>query len=287
MTQRLPKILYHYTTAAGMHGILKSKEIWTSHVLSLNDYAEISYPARTMKKTIEEMISRRSNSSTHRKRLTMMRDGISFFIQWEFANHYVACFSSERDSLGQWRGYGDQRCGFALGFCRKELKRLAEQNKFELSQCEYGEAQLKRALTDVIEKALRRQVSDSNPWGLFKHELAPLFSNFKGLGFKDEKEYRLSSPFIFFARHGLVPDVMPKGSMVVPIHKFLLTDPPMKDRGASIPYEIDFPLKEIVIGPNPHPDNHMKSLVKTACQAYGLRPDSIKITCSDITYRSR
>lgn len=33
-------ILYHYTTAAGLHDIVASRSLWTSHYRFLNDRAE-------------------------------------------------------------------------------------------------------------------------------------------------------------------------------------------------------------------------------------------------------
>ena len=38
-----PKTIYHYTTRAGLQGILQSNTLWASHSQFLNDPAELNY----------------------------------------------------------------------------------------------------------------------------------------------------------------------------------------------------------------------------------------------------
>ncbi|MHC4042957.1 hypothetical protein [Bradyrhizobium sp. 23AC] len=38
-----PMILYHYTSAAGLHGIVASESLWTSHYRFLNDTSEFRH----------------------------------------------------------------------------------------------------------------------------------------------------------------------------------------------------------------------------------------------------
>jgi hypothetical protein len=43
---QLPDDLYHYTTAAGLHGILESNTLWGTHAAYLNDSQETLYGMR-------------------------------------------------------------------------------------------------------------------------------------------------------------------------------------------------------------------------------------------------
>jgi hypothetical protein len=40
-TECEPGLLYHYTTQAGLLGVLESKSIWATHMLHLNDSSEV------------------------------------------------------------------------------------------------------------------------------------------------------------------------------------------------------------------------------------------------------
>jgi hypothetical protein len=47
--QQPPPVIYHYTDAVGLLGIVRSKEIWASHAAFLNDSSEVVYIKRVLK----------------------------------------------------------------------------------------------------------------------------------------------------------------------------------------------------------------------------------------------
>ena len=49
-------ILYHYTTLAGLRGILSSRALWYTHIYSLNDPAEIQYGLNIVRGVLDELI---------------------------------------------------------------------------------------------------------------------------------------------------------------------------------------------------------------------------------------
>src|SRR5262245_31729354 len=49
-----PAVLYHYTTAQGLHGMLTSGRVWATNVGFLNDPSEMRYAARLIRDVIKE-----------------------------------------------------------------------------------------------------------------------------------------------------------------------------------------------------------------------------------------
>ena len=47
--------LYHYTSQAGLLGIIQKREIWATNLLFLNDTAELNYAIQIMRQEIENL----------------------------------------------------------------------------------------------------------------------------------------------------------------------------------------------------------------------------------------
>ena len=128
-----PEILYHYTTQAGLLGIVKDKEIWASHTQYLNDQREYLHAISLVKDAIEK-IKGDYKSSQEKDILSEMETGIEGN---ESMNVCVCSFSEDRDSLSQWRAYCDSSSGFALGFDGAFIKSIVEVEHFFLAPCLY------------------------------------------------------------------------------------------------------------------------------------------------------
>lgn len=48
-----PDLLYHFTSSEGLVGILRSRSLWASHALSLNDASEVSYGIAMTRKYLQ------------------------------------------------------------------------------------------------------------------------------------------------------------------------------------------------------------------------------------------
>jgi hypothetical protein len=112
-SRNLPEwsILYHYTSAAGLHGILNSQLLHASSIQFMNDANELRYAADLVTRVLTEMkdsLEDKSNSVLYEQLLH------TFNLLGGFQICAVA-FSEDRDDLSQWRGYGGGTGGFALG----------------------------------------------------------------------------------------------------------------------------------------------------------------------------
>ena len=91
----VPATLYHYTTRAGLLGILGSASLYAGHIDFMNDPTEGRY-ADELAASLE---------------LPGGPIGRGFY-----AASYVVSFSEDGDLLSQWQSYGERGRGYALGF---------------------------------------------------------------------------------------------------------------------------------------------------------------------------
>jgi hypothetical protein len=118
---RRPKnfVLYHYTTADGLKGIVENDELWATSAYYLNDSTEIMYGYQLIDEALEAW----------RKRVNppelSMAGGLVYALQRQFGHDYLkrniitpiylTCFCEEDNLLSQWRAYG-QTGGYSIGF---------------------------------------------------------------------------------------------------------------------------------------------------------------------------
>ncbi len=115
-----PPIIYHYTDANGLRGILETGRLWLSDIFTLNDPSElrhgIFWAAKILKKNGPKEFARffedffKSESNVNR------------------ANYFICSFSSRGNDLAQWRAYANNGRGYALGFDAKRLQMAFEKH---------------------------------------------------------------------------------------------------------------------------------------------------------------
>ena len=129
-----PDVIYHYTDAKGLCGIIESECIWATHSGFLNDARELTYSFDVMRNFIA-----RNNSLEELRQHFLAK--ISEHIDTTEAYSpfaYVVCFCTDSNLLSQWRGYGSMGNGVAIGFRTAALTKLMNQNEF-LKKCIYDE----------------------------------------------------------------------------------------------------------------------------------------------------
>jgi hypothetical protein len=124
--------VYHYTSADGISGIIGKHEIWMSNAAFTNDTTEL----KTLKNETgilkdndftNDAVKERWHKMVDRTRTNEIRE----------PDCYMASFSRKRNSLEQWRGYGN----FCIGF---EAEKLAmTRQKIFLYECLYTKDKLR------------------------------------------------------------------------------------------------------------------------------------------------
>jgi hypothetical protein len=95
------KLLFHYTTIAGLMGIIESKSLWASQIQYLNDSLEFNPAIDIARKNIENP-SWIGKSEDYEFLLPKMANDLGFAEDLKIC---VCSFSEEGDLLSQWRAY--------------------------------------------------------------------------------------------------------------------------------------------------------------------------------------
>jgi hypothetical protein len=112
-------VLYHYTTAEGLKGIIENQELWATSAYYLNDSAEILYGYRLLDLALENWLMRANPEASSVSR------GLAGSLRRYFGHDalernvitpiYLTCFCEEGNQLSQWRTYGSSGA-YSIGF---------------------------------------------------------------------------------------------------------------------------------------------------------------------------
>ncbi|MGH7022223.1 MAG: DUF2971 domain-containing protein [Caulobacteraceae bacterium] len=111
---RVVEPLYQYTSAAGLQGILESEAMWFTDYRHLNDPSEVRHGMARAQEVFEAAVE-----GTDGRAGLFLKCVADLFSHENMAtafDFFFACFSTAGDDLGQWRAYGDNGRGFAIGF---------------------------------------------------------------------------------------------------------------------------------------------------------------------------
>lgn len=262
----VPPVLYHYTDAAGLHGMLTTGKVWLTDYRFLNDKTEIIHTYNVTKKVITEKLNDAPDSA-----LTSFYAQILSMLERE--SEYpslVFSLSEDRDDLSQWRGYARDGRGFTIGFDGVALQRASSgSGGYQFSKVEYDDAKqidgLRRALSDM-EDQLKKEVSDAaTDTDKLAFEAARCFHWIvdnrgtvnKHSSFKSEREWRILE---YTGKSGLITNVRASGDRLIPYCELCL-----------LPNEKQLPIKEIGIGPSMD-GNIDAQAVKILCKKTGYDP---------------
>lgn len=150
-----PDLLFHYTNAGGLLGILSTSRIWATNYRFLNDSSEIAYGAAIFEAVVQERSAQVDSDVIavflERTRVTANAfDGMF--------DCYVACFCERDDLLNQWRVYANAGGGFALGLETKQIAMrwgdLRPDQVCFLRKVIYDEALQRKLIAEVLDTTI-------------------------------------------------------------------------------------------------------------------------------------
>ena len=149
-----PIPLYHYTSAAGLKGIIESGQLWASNARYLNDSAEVLLGIRHVRSILKS--HRRKQTTTNRK---VLLDHLWHWmprLESVSDRAYAVCFCKTDDLLGQWRGYANMGGGYSIGFDPTQFD-LASERKLapRLLRVIYDSGAQRAAIREVLDEAYR------------------------------------------------------------------------------------------------------------------------------------
>lgn len=183
-------VVYHYTDAAGLLGIITSGIVRGTNAAFLNDRSEITHGLGVCEAVLREEIERRADPAdrTFLERVWKWIEGDSTPTEV-----YVASFSGRRDSLSQWRGYGSPSGRYAIGF---RVGQFSERDVLRLpTPVVYQPEEQRARVRRVLDAALRliahyEELERRHAETTVAFHLRRLMCRLKHEGFADEQEYR-------------------------------------------------------------------------------------------------
>lgn len=184
-----PAVVWHYTNADGLHGIVTKGKFFATHARYLNDKRELLHA----KRILDVEVSRRQGipdlPAEAAEALRNIKIDAARFLTRSVG---VASFSACGDSLSQWRAYGGA-AGFAIGFSGSDLfNQSSSTNGHFFSQCHYERlgqgGKVQEFLDSVVLNAAHRPIV-LRDW---RHAAAVeiLMTLLKHHSFSDEHEWR-------------------------------------------------------------------------------------------------
>ena len=101
LTPKVREVVYHYCGPDGLLGILRSRAIWATSMIHLNDTSERTFAAELIRSVALRLAGKDSAESQPPEGLP----ALLLIERAESAISYVACFSEHDDLLSQWRAY--------------------------------------------------------------------------------------------------------------------------------------------------------------------------------------
>lgn len=283
----IPPIIYQYTDATGLRGILDSGKIWLSDIFYMNDPSELRHGIGL---GVDEL--RKAAATT--PLLGLFASTFDEFRETgleKIGTFMIACFSGTSEDLGQWRAYADNGAGFALGFDSAMLD-TAFMEDSDSANCgpstfriTYNDAKLIGILSTLVQSVVP-VVTTAAGAGLsgaqmhaFLVQMSIALSNdfvsasilFKHPAYHSEDEIR------YLRAYGTNRTIQNLKHRIKPMSLIRYTEFDWKTKASAA-------LREIVIGPAA--DYALASRFVNDClRAYNLTPP-VKMTRSTIPYRS-
>lgn len=289
MPDSMKDYLYHYTTAEGLIGIVKTRKIWATNILYLNDAKEFRHGIELGEKYLNTLYERAGAEDksffaslvTAAKRLKSNED----------APGYVCSFSDSEldDDLSQWRAYCPAG-GFAVGFPKARLEEIAFEHHYMFKECVYDLDKQQKAIRDFIDlgpaddakgqTSLAKDLGGSGEAVKLQNVINRLIAtaaSLKDAAFRSEKEWRMVRyPGKDAKKKGL--RFRAKQGVVVPYMECSLE---FKDAAVSKGMWEDI---HVVVGPTPHPEASKASL-EELLRTHSPAEVSGEVTVSSVPYR--
>ncbi len=273
-------MLYHYTTPAGLQGIIKTRSLWATSAYYLNDAHELRHGIELGRNRLEALLKTEEATSQSAGRIKWLLHDIRHAGTAATKPVFVCSFSEESDSLSQWRAYCHGG-GFAVGFPLSLLEATVADQQFVLQKCIYKDHEQQQCISEVIERITAEWINGNS--GRVEQddrrfligpelfwELTRAASSLKNESFAEEREYRIVSKMeqkydkdkrFFRAGRG----------MLIPYTEIVL--PNDKEFWRQV---------HVIVGPTPHQTESARSVYDLFVREWGT---SIAITNTQVPFR--
>lgn len=277
-------LLYHYTDVGGLLGILQHSQLWATDAEYLNDTNELRYGAELLVGELRWHIGIDEGMGVESWKLDGLRaiaDNLEHFKNGNLLERpeevatYITCFTTVGDSLGQWRGYGSNGDGYAIGFSKEALGQLNLQSNLDRTLTAsptpeavlYGHAASRELLESTVNRLAAEPLSSHAQTAGYERawQLVRTCARIKDEAFADEQEWRL-----IFQSQGRVK-----------------IDYRLGGPAGVLPFSrVDLPenaIKQVVVGPSSRSSNLQQRTVERLLRHFGHEAEVIQ---SNVPYRA-
>jgi len=187
--------IYHYTDFHGLIGILKNQSLFATNINFLNDTKEFNHGIELLEYIFNSFPTNEETKGI----LNHLRSDVKTIYSLD---RYVTCFSKNGDLLSQWRSYGNQGNGIAIGFESREIGNSLEEYVNGINII-YDETTQKSIIQEYIKILLeyfqsKKELFDwsDNDYELLVSRtileyLEGILASFKHPSFIEEQEFRI------------------------------------------------------------------------------------------------
>lgn len=277
------RVVYHYTTQRGLIGILRTKKIWASNILFMNDEKEYELIFDRAKENLNQVLYGEHTGEKEKQWVKLLLNSLdqpggihilppdqpkpTLNEKFQGASVYATSFSKIDDDLAQWRAYGSQNDSYSIGFRVEALRKLSPKQISFLVECEYEEDIQKNWINKIVQTSISKcyepkyEEGNSINLDLFDN-LRVLSPIIKHSSFSEEREIR---HFSFFQRLSKFEEYRQNINTLRP------EQPDFREGNiAPIPYisldlpedEENFGIESIRVGPTSDPELAKHSIVE-------------------------
>lgn len=247
----IPHVLYHYTTAEGLLGIVGEDTLRFSDTKFVNDGSEMAWG----RLVLEEHLKHRFATSPEPQQQFWHTVNALVARSSETFRHVIFCLSREGNLLNQWRDYGRDVVPYSIGLDSTYFMADKPMGNFDtaVTPMIYKVADQMKLVEAVVSKIcdLMEPRNDRQPDQLLddahyaSYELGWIIAQFKNPAFEPEQEVRLQlSHYRLTQALAVKPKFRSSILGLVPYYEWK----PLKGR---------LPVKHVIVGPSPHaPASH-------------------------------
>lgn len=250
----LPDILYHYTTAEGLLGLVGGNTLRFSDTKFVNDGSEMAWGRWVLENHLKERFASAPEKQQQFWQSVLKRTAES----GDTFRHVIFCMSREGNLLNQWRDYGRDVVPYSIGLeTTYFFKRDAGTFETNLTPLVYAPAHQMKAVENLVSRiaeVMKSRWNSVSPDHLVadsynaSFELSWLVSQFKNPAFEPEQEVRLQLTHYALTRnYGAKPKFRTSMLGVVPYYEWR-------------PATGSLPIRSVLVGPSPHASASLEAL---------------------------
>ena len=274
------EILYHYCSPQTFLTICSTRRLRFSDLFSMNDFMEVHWGYHIWEQAAGSLIEEVGKDLLDAIDAVIHVSGVK-------ALALASCMSRKGDVLSQWRAYGSDGTGYAIGFKASELVQLPVQPLCVEYNVENQVEELKAFIRAVHRVEMAEEVKQGPVFVQACARLAFDLTSFKNPAFAEEDEVRLIHMLNFEPSNNSLRLVDPGGTAfgepAAPLDVGFHISSGTPVAHLDIPFTVDArscPITEVVLGPK---NNSMSSGISVMLETIGLA--NVRVRKSKASYR--